>query len=111
MASCHWVLYSLLRWAYGGQRDGGSPRSQEYERLNNMKTIHELLLTNDAVPVLYRKADGSIASYLLTKRLAPSYDAKTERVKVETPAHLVNAYNLTTQKFVSLKLENITIAA
>ena len=76
-----------------------------------MKTIHELLLTNDAVPVLYKKADGSIASYLLTKRLAPSYDAKTERVKVETPAHLVNAYNLTTEKFVSLKLENITIAA
>lgn len=75
-----------------------------------MKTIHELLLTNDAVPVLYRKADGSIKSYLLTKRMAPSYEAKTERAAVPVPAHLVNAYDLTSKKFVSLKLENITIA-
>ncbi len=73
-----------------------------------MKTLQEKLLAQDCVPVLYRKADGSIASYLLTKRMAPSYDAKTERVKVDVPAHLVNAYDLTSQRFVSLKLANIT---
>ena len=73
-----------------------------------MQTIQEKLLAQDVVPVLYRKGDGSIKSYLLTKRMAPSYDAKTERVKVETPAHLVNAYDMASQKFVSLKLENIT---
>ena len=73
-----------------------------------METIHEKLLKQDAVPVLYKKADGTVASYLLTKRLAPSYDAKTARVKVETPPHLINAFDLTQRKFVSLKIANIT---
>jgi len=72
-----------------------------------MQTIHEKLLAQDVVPVLYKKADGSLKSYLLTKRMAPSYDAKTDRVKVEVPPHLVNAYDTASQKFVSLKIEGI----
>jgi hypothetical protein len=72
-----------------------------------MKTVQEKLLTQEIVPVLYRKADGSTTCYLLTKRLAPSYDAKTDRVKVEVPPHLVNAYDLTSNRFVSLKVANI----
>lgn len=72
-----------------------------------MLTIQEKLVQEDAVPVLYKKADGSIASYLLTKKLAPSYDAKTERVKVDVPPHLVNAFDLSSQRFVSLKIANI----
>lgn len=76
-----------------------------------MKTIHELLLTNDTVPVLYKKADGSVTSYLLTKRLAPIFTPKTDRVKAETPSHLVRAYDMTNQRFVSLKPENMVIGA
>jgi len=72
-----------------------------------MQTIHEMLASNDTVAVLYQKADGSIKSYLLTHTMAPSYEAKTDRVKVAPPAHLVNAWDLTSQKFVSLKIEGI----
>jgi len=73
-----------------------------------MKTIHELLSTQDFVPVLYTKADGTTKAYLLTQRKAPSYEAKTDRVKVDVPAHLVNAWDMSSEKFVSLKLDSLT---
>lgn len=74
-----------------------------------MNTIQSMLATQDTVPVLYTKADGTIKAYLLTHKQAPSYDAKTDRVKVEVPDHLVNAYDLASERFVSLKLANITV--
>jgi hypothetical protein len=76
--------------------------------LNNMLNIHDRLATEDMVSVLYTKADGTMSPYILTHRLAPSYQAKTDRVRVAPPAHLVNAYDLNSKRFVSLKIEGIS---
>jgi hypothetical protein len=71
-----------------------------------MQTIHEKLACNDIVPVLYRKADGSIASYALTHALAPTFEAKTART-TPRPDHIVTAYDMTSQRYLSLKIEGI----
>ena len=71
-----------------------------------MQTIHEKLACNDIGPVLYRKADGSIASYALTHVLAPTFEAKTSRT-TPRPDHIVTAYDMTSQRYLSLKIEGI----
>ena len=68
--------------------------------------LEAALETREFVPVLYEK-EGETKSYLLTKINAPAYEAKTARVKVETPAHLIQAYDQTRGRFVSLKVGQI----
>lgn len=65
------------------------------------------LLTEDVVHVNYRKKDGTIAPYMLTKRLAPEYVAKTERKARPIDDTIVTAYDLREKRFISLKIENI----
>jgi len=74
-----------------------------------MKTIHELLSTQDFIPVLYTKKDGSQAAYLLTWSCAPEYTAKTAREGVPLNDDLIRAYDLTGTTYRSLKVANITI--
>lgn len=75
--------------------------------LANKKIDIETALANrDFVPVMYEK-EGVLKAYLLTHLKAPSYEAKTDRIKVATPPHLIQAFDATQQRFVSLKLENI----
>lgn len=68
--------------------------------------IEAALEAQEFVPVLYTK-EGETKAYLLTQKNAPEYQAKTNRVKVETPAHLIQAYDQTRGRFISLKVENI----
>jgi hypothetical protein len=70
--------------------------------------IVERLLTEDVVHVTYRKKDGSVAPYMLTKRLAPEYIAKTERKARPVDDTIVTAYDLREKRFLSLKIENIS---
>jgi hypothetical protein len=77
-------------------------------------TLQETLATRDVVQVFYTKADGSTACYNLTHTLAPTFKAKTDRARREAPYmsdHLLTAYDITGQRFISLKLENITFWA
>jgi hypothetical protein len=68
--------------------------------------ITEKLACNDIVPVLYEKADGTVASYALTHALAPAFESKTART-TPRPDHIVTAYDLTSQRFLSLKMDKI----
>ena len=68
--------------------------------------VTEKLASNDIVPVLYRKADGTVASYALTHALAPTFEAKTTRT-TPRPDHVITAYDMTSQRFLSLKIDNI----
>ena len=69
--------------------------------------ITEKLLSQDVVHINYRKKDGTVAPYMLTKRLAPPYVAKTERKARPVDDTIVTAYDLREKRFLSLKLENI----
>lgn len=71
-----------------------------------MQTIHEKLASNDIVPVLYEKSDGTIAAYALTHALAPAFESKTART-TPRPSHIVTAYDLTSKRYLSLKIEGI----
>ena len=72
-------------------------------------TILNRLLTEDVVHVNYRKKDGTVAPYMLTKRLAPVYVAKTERKARPEDDTVVTAYDLREKRFISLKIENIEL--
>ncbi len=72
-------------------------------------TILNRLLTEDVVHVNYRKKDGTVAPYMLTKRLAPVYVAKTERKARPVDDTVVTAYDLREKRFISLKIENIEL--
>lgn len=69
-------------------------------------TINEKLAQNDVVPVLYEKSDGTVESYILTHALAPTFKAKTDRV-TPRPAHIITAYEMKSQRFISLKVDKI----
>jgi|688.fasta_scaffold1791319_1 hypothetical protein len=70
-------------------------------------SILEKLLSQDVVHINYRKKDGTVAPYMLTKRLAPPYVAKTERKARPADDTVITAYDLREKRFLSLKIENI----
>jgi hypothetical protein len=70
-------------------------------------TILKKLLTQDVVRINYRKKDGTVTPYMLTKRLAPPYVARTERKARPEDDTIVTAYDLREKRFLSLKIENI----
>ena len=72
-------------------------------------TILTRLLTEDVVHVNYRKKDGTVAPYMLTKRLAPPYVAKTDRKARPVDDTIITAYDLKEKRFLSLKIENIEV--
>ena len=67
------------------------------------------LLTEDIVHVTYRKKDGSVAPYMLTKRLAQPYVAKTDSKARPVDDTIITAYDLREKRFLSLKIENIEL--
>ena len=70
-------------------------------------TILARLAAEDIVSVTYTKADGTKATYQLTKRLAPTFVAKTDRKARPVDTSVITAYDIERERFISLKLERI----